>query len=54
MKTGGGVTLSRTGTCEGRAPTSQGYRVIRFWNDEVMDKLEGVVQRIQAALAEGG
>jgi very-short-patch-repair endonuclease len=32
---------------------SRGYRVIRFWNNEVLDNLEGVVQRIQAALADG-
>jgi very-short-patch-repair endonuclease len=33
---------------------SQGCRVIRFWNNDVLNNLEGVVQRIQAALAEGG
>jgi very-short-patch-repair endonuclease len=29
-----------------------GYRVIRFWNDEVRDNLDGVVETILAALAE--
>jgi very-short-patch-repair endonuclease len=28
----------------------QGYRVIRFWNNEVMENLEGVVTRIEQAL----
>jgi very-short-patch-repair endonuclease len=31
---------------------SQGYRVIRFWNNEVMENLDGVVQRIELALGE--
>jgi very-short-patch-repair endonuclease len=30
---------------------SQGYRVIRFWNNEVMENLEGVVKRIEMELA---
>lgn len=29
---------------------SEGYRVVRFWNNEVMDSLEGVVTRISEAL----
>jgi very-short-patch-repair endonuclease len=29
---------------------SQGYRVIRFWNDQVMNDLEGVIRVITAAL----
>ena len=30
---------------------SNGYRVIRFWNNEVLTNLEGVLQTIVAALA---
>jgi very-short-patch-repair endonuclease len=26
--------------------TSEGYRVLRFWNNEVMENLDGVLQRI--------
>ncbi len=29
---------------------SKGYRVLRFWNDAVMNDIEGVVQTILAAL----
>ena len=29
---------------------SEGYRVIRFWNDQVMNDLEGVIRVITAAL----
>ena len=29
---------------------AQGYRVIRFWNSEVLDSIEGVVMRIGEAL----
>ena len=31
---------------------AEGYRVIRFWNNEVNDSLEGVLFRIAEALAE--
>jgi very-short-patch-repair endonuclease len=30
-----------------RALEAQGYRVIRFWNSDVMENLEGVVERIR-------
>ena len=30
---------------------SQGYRVIRFWNSDVLERLEGVVAEIAAAIA---
>ena len=29
---------------------SQGYKVIRFWNDQVMKDMEGVIHAIEAAL----
>jgi len=31
---------------------AKGYRVIRFWNNEVLENLEGVLQSILAALNE--
>jgi len=31
---------------------AKGYRVIRFWNNEVLENLEGVLQSIFAALNE--
>ena len=31
---------------------SQGYRVIRFWNNDVMENLEGVVRQIELALTD--
>ncbi|WP_043114961.1 endonuclease domain-containing protein [Solimonas soli] len=30
----------------------RGYRVIRFWNNEVMENLDGVMEAIELALAE--
>jgi len=29
---------------------SQGYRVIRFWDDQVMNEIDGVLQKIKNAL----
>ena len=29
---------------------SQGYKVLRFWNDRVMNDIEGVIRSIEAAL----
>ncbi|MBN1536854.1 MAG: endonuclease domain-containing protein [Anaerolineales bacterium] len=31
---------------------SQGYRVIRFWNNEVMNDIEGVIKAIEMVLSE--
>ncbi|MFI4988453.1 MAG: endonuclease domain-containing protein [Alphaproteobacteria bacterium] len=33
-----------------RQLATQGYRVLRFWNNEVTDNLEGVAEAIRAAL----
>ena len=33
---------------------AQGFRILRFWNEEVEDNLDGVVLRIGAALRDGG
>ena len=33
--------------------TSRGFRVVRFWNDQVLREMEGVLEQILAALAEG-
>ena len=30
---------------------SQGYRVLRFWNNEVLENIEGVLEVIQGALS---
>jgi len=35
-----------------RAPTAQGYRVLRFWSDDVSGNLEGVPETISDALHE--
>ena len=29
---------------------SIGYKVVRFWNDQIMSDIEGVIQSIEAAL----
>ncbi len=31
---------------------ARGYRVIRFWNDQVMKDIQGVMQKISAVLGE--
>ncbi len=31
---------------------SQGYRVIRFWNNDVLERIEGVVGEIQCVIAD--
>ena len=31
---------------------AEGYRVLRFWNDEVLNNLEGVLSAIERALSE--
>ena len=41
--------LSRTAFLEG-----QGYRVIRFWNNNVLENVEGVVAMIKAEFARSG
>ncbi len=33
--------------------TQRGYRVIRFWNNEVLDNLEGVLEAIRGSLHAG-
>ena len=33
-----------------RALNAHGYRVIRFWNNEVMENLEGVIETIAAEI----
>ncbi len=32
---------------------SQGYTVLRFWNNDVMQQLEGVLEQIRCALSPG-
>ena len=50
----GGQHDERAAYDEGRTRylEAQGWRVIRFWNNEVLGNLEGVVQTIERALAE--
>ncbi|HYL58873.1 MAG TPA: endonuclease domain-containing protein, partial [Candidatus Acidoferrales bacterium] len=33
--------------------TNRGFRVLRFWNDQVLSEMEGVLEQILAALGEG-
>ena len=33
--------------------TAAGYRVLRFWNNDVMENIEGVMERIRDALTAG-
>ena len=40
-----GRDLQRTAYIE-----EMGYRVIRFWNNEVMENIEAVISRIEAAV----
>jgi very-short-patch-repair endonuclease len=31
---------------------TQGYKIIRFWNNQVMDDIEGAIRAIEIALSE--
>ena len=31
---------------------AQGYKVIRFWNNDVIDRIEGVVQEIESVISD--
>ena len=48
----GGQHSSRTGVDDARSAVlaERGYRVIRFWNNEVTENIEGVLIAIQQAL----
>ena len=35
-----------------RVLSDEGYRVLRFWNDEIIDNIEGVVEGILRALTQ--
>ena len=37
----------------GESLESLGYRVLRFWNDQVMNDIEGVIHAIEFALQDG-
>jgi very-short-patch-repair endonuclease len=49
---GGQHDQSSLGEIErGRCLESEGYRILRFWNNEVLENLDGVYSTIAAALA---
>ena len=48
---GGQHSESPTDEARTRMIESQGYQVIRFWNNEVLQNTDGVVQRITEELA---
>ena len=37
-----------------RILSERGYRVLRFWNDEVLTNMDGVLEQILGVLREGG
>ena len=37
-----------------RILSERGYRVLRFWNDEVLTNMDGVLEQIVGVLREGG
>jgi very-short-patch-repair endonuclease len=47
---GGQHSESATDTIRDRRLTEQGYRVLRFWNNDVLGNLEGVLTTIQTEL----
>ena len=50
---GGQLALDAARDAERTAwPNAEGYRVLRFWNNEVLDNPEGVLARIVAVLGE--
>ena len=50
----GGQHIERVGCDERRTRwlESQGFRVLRFWNNQVLTEIEGVMQTVMMALAE--
>ncbi len=54
MEVDGGQHAEQVGRDEERAAwlESQGFRVLRFWNNQVLTEIEGVTQKIMMALAE--
>ena len=51
----GGQHLGRVEADEKRSAflASRGFRVLRFWNDQVLSETYGVLEQILAALREG-
>src|SRR5712675_351966 len=47
---GGQHNESTTDAIRDRRLTEQGYRVLRFWNNDVLGNLEGVLTTLQAEL----
>ena len=48
---GGQHADSNSGASRTRSLESKGYRVLRFWNNDIVENLDGVAQAIAAALA---
>ena len=46
------ATAEEADAARSRYIEAQGYRVIRFWNHDVMENLEGVVAEIERALVD--
>jgi very-short-patch-repair endonuclease len=46
----GGQHDAETDAARTRWPEAQGYRVMRFWNNDVIENLEGVADTIRASL----
>lgn len=49
---GGQHSESRSDAARDAALEEQGYRVVRFWNHDVRDNLDGVLERLAEILAE--
>jgi very-short-patch-repair endonuclease len=47
---GGQHTDSATDAVRDEYLVAEGYRVLRFWNNDVLGNLDGVLMTIQAAL----
>jgi len=47
---GGQHNDSASDTARDRRLTEQGYRVLRFWNNDVLDNIDGVLTTLQAEL----
>ena len=46
----GGQHTPETDAARTRFLESQGYRVLRFWNNDVLENIEGVVSKIESVL----
>lgn len=46
------ITIARAIKCAMRFLVAEGFKVLRFWNNEVLQRLDGVLEVVRLALLE--